>query len=267
MILHGRLMSLGGKWANAVLGDLDALRFSPEMTEPRNNLSWLFTLIGLEKEALNISEETLPDVLNLMGKHGDAIRVAKARLVEDPINLEARSNLGLVLAAAGDYAHARLILEETWQKSVMLSRDYTIAALVANRRTSGEETSIGELLAAMRGNVRRAREAGIVTNGFLWLYDVDINEGLADYLSGEQQRGLRLLARAVEKGSFIPQENAYLQVLYDDPGFAPIRAMQEDRQARERKRFLAIVCTDNPYEAVWQPTEGTCERFFTEAKN
>ena len=50
-------------------------------------------------------------------------------------------------------------------------------------------------------------------------------------------------------------------MLYDDPGFAPIRASQEARQVRERKKFLDIVCTDNPYAAVWQPAEGTCERF------
>ena len=52
-----------------------------------------------------------------------------------------------------------------------------------------------------------------------------------------------------------------LEVSYDDPGFAPIRARQEARQVRERNRFLAIVCTDNPYEAVWQPAERACERF------
>jgi hypothetical protein len=49
-----------------------------------------------------------------------------------------------------------------------------------------------------------------------------------------------------------------------DPGFAPIRTAQ---QARERKRFLAIVCTDNPYEEVWQPAEGMCERFAAESGN
>ena len=268
MMAHGRRISLGGKWANAVLGNLDALRFSPEMTGPRNNLSWLFTRLGLEKEAFNISEESLPGVLSLMGKHDDAIRIAKARSVEDPINLAARSYLGLVLAAAGDYAHARPILDEMSRKrSVMWFGAYTVAALVISRRASGEEDSIGELVAITKGNVRRARGAGIVTNGFLWYYDVDFNEGLADYLAGERQKGLRLLAKAVEKGSFISQKKAYLQALYDDPGFAPIRAMQEDRQARERVRFLAIVCTDNPYAAVWQPAEGTCEQFVAEGAN
>jgi hypothetical protein len=59
---------------------------------------------------------------------------------------------------------------------------------------------------------------------------------------------------------------AYLQTLYDDPGFATIRKMQESRQAQERNKFLAIVCTDNPYAAVWQPEEGTCERFVKEVE-
>ncbi len=86
-------------------------------------------------------------------------------------------------------------------------------------------------------------------------------EGLAAYLAGEREKGLALIAKGADDGYFIPQREAYLQALYDDPGFAPIRAMQEARQARERDRFLTIACTENPYAAVWQPAEGTCERF------
>ena len=56
-------------------------------------------------------------------------------------------------------------------------------------------------------------------------------------------------------------------MLYDDPGFAPIRESQMARQAREREKFLAIVCPDNPYVTVWQPAEGTCERFAAEGEN
>ncbi len=48
---------------------------------------------------------------------------------------------------------------------------------------------------------------------------------------------------------------------------AAVRASQEARQTRERERFLAIVCTDNPYAAVWQPAEGTCERFAATVGN
>ncbi len=96
---------------------------------------------------------------------------------------------------------------------------------------------------------------------------VDYAEGLAAYLAGEREKGLAMISKAVGDGFFIPQRDAYLQALYDDPGFAPIRAKQEARQASERERFLAIVCTDNPYEADWQPAEGTCEQFAAAGGN
>jgi hypothetical protein len=98
----------------------------------------------------------------------------------------------------------------------------------------------------------------------LLLFSVDFEEGLAAYLAGERGKGLALIARAVEDGYFILPNEAYLQTLYDDPGYAPIRAAQEARQARERNRFLTIVCNDNPYADVWQPAEGTCKKFAAE---
>jgi hypothetical protein len=148
----------------------------------------------------------------------------------------------------------------------------TAAALIAIRRDAGEEESTSELVAAIRENVRRSREAGItVTNvgGYeTFLFSsIDYQEGLAAYLAGDHKTGLALIANAIEDGTFIPQSEAYLQVLYDDPGFAPIRASQEARQARERNKLLAVVCTDNPYEEVWRPAGGTCERFAAEGSN
>ena len=128
------------------------------------------------------------------------------------------------------------------------------------RRDAGEEAEVGELVAAIRDNVRRYREAGI-TGASSNFRHTDWEEGLAAYLAGERERGLALIAKAAADGFFILPNEAYLQSLYDDPGFAPIRAMQEARQARERERFLAIICTNNPYAAVWQPAEGTCEGF------
>ena len=88
---------------------------------------------------------------------------------------------------------------------------------------------IGDLLAAIRDNIRRCREAGIIRAG---ITIVDYEEGLAAYLGGERDRGLALIAQGVEDGQFIPTREAYLQVLYDDPGFAPILATQVARQAR-----------------------------------
>ncbi len=164
------------------------------------------------------------------------------------------------------------ILEDLWQKCggritrVGQLQFSGAAALIIIRRTAGEEDDSDELITAIKDNVHRYREAGI-TRGLDIKFSVDYEEGLAAYLAGERERGLELISRASEDGMFIPQREAYLQTLYDDPGFAPIRASQEARQKRERDRFLAIVCTDNPYAAVWQPTEGTCERFTTVGAN
>jgi hypothetical protein len=139
------------------------------------------------------------------------------------------------------------------------------AALIAIRRDAGEDIGVDEILAAIMDNVRRYRETGY-TNGNHFL-SPDYEEGVAAYLAGEREQGLVLIAKAADGGFFILPNEAYLQTLYDDPGFAPIIARQEARQARERNRFLSIVCTNNPYADVWQPAEGTCERFAAEQKN
>ena len=167
--------------------------------------------------------------------------------------------------------HARPLLEEMWQRrggQVVLFGLMEIghaAALIAIRRDAGDEIGVDEILAAIKDNVRRYREAAY-TNG-TWYLSADYEEGVAAYLAGEREQGLVLIAKAADDGYFILPNEAYLQTLYDDPGFAPIIARQEARQARERNRFLSIVCTNNPYADVWQPAEGTCERFAAEQKN
>ena len=273
--LRGRRTSLGGQWTNLVLANLDALRAGASGIRQGRRLTWQFAAIGLEKESLAIFEHLEhppPYALSWLGKPEDAVTIAEARFAEDPDSRIARRDLGLALAGAGDYARARPILEELWQRSGgrVTRRDRfqadNAAALIAIRRTAGEDAEVAELVAAIRDNVRRYRAAGII-----WIYhrfsSANYEEGLAAYLAGERGKGLALIAKGVENGDFIPQREAYLQVLYDDPGFAPIRARQEARQTSERERFLAIVCTDNPYRAVWQPAEGTCERFATVGAN
>jgi len=262
---RGDLMSVGGKWANAVLGGLDALQLEPDDPNERYESALHLAILGLEKEALAISEQTPPAALSWLGKPGDAVVAAEAHLADDPNSLTARRDLGLALASAGDYARARPFLEEAWQRRGKRMAQYgwfqiaDAAALIAIRRAAGEEVGVGELVAAIRDNVRRYHDAGI-TNGPL-SYSVDYEAGLATYLAGEHELGLELIAKGANDGYFIPPSEAYLQTLYDDPGFIPIRAGQEARQIHERERLLAIVCTDNPYAAVWQLAEGTCERF------
>ena len=253
-----------------IQGILDGARMGMENPFAWNTAAWHFAVIGLEKEALAISESPQLVVLRTLGKPEDAITTAQARLAEDPESLNARSELGLALASAGDYVRARPILEQMWQRSGgrvagRLFQFDDAAALIDIRRADGEEAKVGELIAAIKDDVRRNREAGIIRARLCC--SVDYEEGLAAYLAGERERGLALIAKGLEDGYFIPPKEAYLQVLYDDPGFAPIRASQEARQRRDRDRFLDIVCTDNPYAAVWQPEEGTCEQFAATVGN
>jgi hypothetical protein len=271
----GRLMAIGGKWANLVLGDLDALQINPESS--RRALPFDLALMGLEREALSVFETIDPVVLRVLGRPKDAVLMAEKRVAENPVYVWYRRDLGLALAAAGDYVHARPLLEEMWQRrGGQVVRDGLVeighaAALIAIRRDAGDEIGVDEILAAIKDNVRRYREAGY-TNGTSsrpdsYYISADYEEGVAAYLAGEREQGLVLIAKAADGGFFILPNEAYLQTLYDDPGFAPIIARQEARQARERNRFLSIVCTNNPYADVWQPAEGTCEQFAAEGGN
>ena len=268
---RGILAGVGGKWANELLGILDALEILPEDRLLRFYLPRSLAVLGLEEEVLAVSDNPFSNSLLYLGKPGDAVTTVEAHLAEDPTSIYVRRNLGLALAAAGDYIRARPLLEEMWRKSggrvtyVGLFRVDDAAALIAIRSDAGEEAGVDELLEAIRDNVRGYHEADLT--GTTLTFNADFDEGLADFLAGEREKGLALIAKAEEKGYFILPKVAYLQTLYGDPGFAPIMSGQKVRQARERNRFLSIVCTNNPYADVWQPAEGTCEQFVAEGEN
>ncbi len=256
--IRAEAASRRGQWANGVLGDLDALSVNPGFVRAKFFLGFSFANLGLGPEAEAIFSPALPFVFSLLGRTEDAVSAAEALLAADPESLANELGLGLALAGTGDYDRARPILEEMWQRSGRrvtdggLFRTIPAAALIAARRAADGKASVGELLDAVEDNIRRYRSAGITgaRSGFF--------EGLGTYLGGDHERGLALIAQAVDEGYFFLPNAAYLEGLYGDPGFAPIRAAQDARQAEERAEFLAVVCADNPYAAVWQPSEVAC---------
>lgn len=252
-----------GHWADSVLSQLEALQAHPNSRWSGVSTASL-ALLGLENEALAADERVFPDLLSWLGKPRQAVVVAQSYLANDPHSYWILASVGRALAGAGDYAEARPYLEAAWQRHgiVFVGPRFNFehaVALLAARRAAGEEDRVAELIAAIRDNVRRYAEAGIL--GGLLFGNPDYENGLVHFLAGEDQRGLALIAQAVDDGYFIRPKEAYLQELYDHPGFAVIREKQEVRQAREREKFLSVVCAGNPYEAVWQPAEGTCEQF------
>jgi tetratricopeptide (TPR) repeat protein len=221
-------------------------------------------MMGLEQEVFMIREETGVMTLLMLGKPHKAVEMQQARYAHNPENGSVRRNLGLALAAAGDYDRARPLLEALWlEKGKRISRrgafrGHEAVALIGMRHAAGEDA--GELLEAMREYVRRLKEAGIT--GTTSVVSVDYLDGITAFLSGERETGLSMLARSVEKGAFILPNAAYLQTLYENPGFLPIKAQQKAHRAHEREQFLAVVCRENPYQEVWQPAEETCQRFL-----
>lgn len=227
-------------------------------------------MIGLEQEAGAIIDTPNPDLLLVLGRPLEAIATAEVLLAEgERNNVFAHMTLGMAYATAGDYLKARPLLENGWQQS---GKRITMGefglknavALIAIRRDAGDNKGADELLAAIRDDIRRLREAGFATTHYM---STDYEDGLAAYLTGERDKGLFLIARASKDGYFIWPKTAYLNELYEDPGFAPILEDQVVRQTREQQRFLAVVCNDNPYETFWQPAEGTCQQYTGEGGN
>ena len=263
------LSSIDGNWADSVLHGLEALRINPQHNV-RERLPVYFAAIGLEEEALAIHPRPRPFVLAMLGMPKAGLEVALTQVSEQPMDQEARRDLGLALAAAGDFEKARPILEEMWRVSngqVTFWGQFlptSAAALIAIRREAGESNTVDELLAAMTDDVRRMREADIRVLGlgeFVPINSADFEEGLVAYLGGNREIGIALLEKAVDDGFFVLPSEAYLQELYVDPLFAPIIAKQKARQARELRKFLSVVCVDNPYVRVWEPAETTCEKY------
>ena len=257
---RGWLTSRGGEWVNWLLAALDGIRIDPVDPRCRASLAMSLALIGLDEEALAIPEAPQPIVHSMLGRAADALAPVEARLAEDPNSAEPYA--GVLLASVGDYSRARPFLEEWWQRSdrrVKTGDFLRTAKLAATRRAAGDDAGVSEVVAAIRDNVRRYREAGII--GAVSRFDsADIEEGVADYYAGDRERGLASIAGAVEDGVFI-LPNGGLLPSDVGPGFDAILATQEARRKREREKFLAIVCNDNPYADFWQPMPETCEDF------
>lgn len=267
--IQGGLKGVGGRYSQRALSILDALKINPGDRLARRILAQVLAAMNLEEESLALQDTPQLKVLKILGKVDDALKHAEANLTWYSEAWSRRRDLGSLLAMAGDYTQARPILESVWKQSkgrVAMAGFFgcnEAAALIAIHRAVGEETEVGELLMAMRKDVQRLRAAGM-TGTRTFNLSADYQEGLTAFLSGKREEGLNLIAEAVEKGFFILPNEAYLQTLYSDPGFAPILAVQQARQARERKNFLTNVCTDSLYADVWQPAVGTCERLAAE---
>ena len=258
------LDAVGGHWSRLLSGSLEAWRLEPDSPGLAAAVIDGFVMLGLDAEAIGVAEDfgagTLFAAHWSLGMWEEALADAEAYYESSKGSPVAGGFIGILLAANERYEEAAPYLDDFWidlcGRKVTLRRCYTpgIASIVATRRALGKDAR--EIIAAIHDHARRLRSAGLTIN----LYDssADFDEGLALYFDQNREGGLRLMQKAATEGYFVPLGHPYLQEIYDNDGFDPIREIHESRQDSERTRFLAIVCEDNPYAAVWQPREETC---------
>jgi len=274
MVLRGVVSSLGGNWANYILVYLEVANSGTEdLTYRRGaieDMMWHLGAIGLEDEALRMADGENFMLQMWLGDPQAAVAMARAQLEETPDNLGAQISMGHALAHAGQYPEARPWLEQGWHFFSRINLEWSFSsgfglfaqALIAVLRDAGDTAGASQILKEFTEYIHRYRDAGIVLTR--WDTSMDYLEGIAAYLAGERDTGLALISKAAEDGYWIRPPAAFQLSMYQDPGFAAILEKQRVRQARERAKLLAVVCNNNPYATVWQPTEETCQRYFSE---
>jgi adenylate cyclase len=257
----GYRLGAGGNWSEGFFGELNVRRLDPENVLNSEGLQLSLSYIGLADEALAVFDETNLRALRILGRYSEAVAIAEARYAEDPESPDKLTILLEMQGFAGIYSPEILAdQQEWWDQSVTKGNMYDRIAMVGLRRAAGK--SDDEYILAMKNTAALEAEVGIK-----YYWDGQMQLGIAKFLEGHQEEGLAIVRREVESGNYFNPNVGFMQELYEHPGFAPIQAIQEAMQVRERKKLLTIVCNDNPYEEVWQPQPGTCEDFAAEQEN
>jgi len=248
--------SLDGNWADAAVAALQA-RSLATGEDRADDLSNYLAVLAFPEDAWPQLET--PNGWALRAS-GDPSRIVA--LMPDPKEVFKQWDFALALAGAGEFDRAAPLLEEIWTYFERESytdwfSEYHVMALRISRLSTGTTTANDDLLTYMRKGVELSAESGVIRNGMFW--DADFQAGITDWLDGRKESALGLIRKAVERGYFVFPNEAYLQELYDHPGFAPIMEIQRQRQERERTKFLAVVCRDNPHPDLWSPPVDACQ--------
>ncbi len=254
--------SLDGNWAEAALLALRAERDDPRGAIVDSYLVVLLAAMGLDEEALAITEHDHYLVLELLGRPEEIVAHYDQMASEQPLRQGQPWILGEAMPAAGEFERALPLLEDKWAKldglvDIPWLGANTVLALLAARTAAPDQADNAAVIAAMRESSKRYHDAGVVLCNII--YCVDYEHAIAAYLSGDLEAAKSMLMSAVERGYVIRPNHAYLEFLYDDPDMAAVFERQRELQAAQRRKFLEAVCPDNPYAEVWRPVDGSCD--------
>ena len=261
--------SIGGNWSAMANPGLELLAKNSIGTRSRYAMMYTFSALGLPRETLALSDQIPADIFIRLGMHEESVAAAEARLAKSPESASANVELVNSLAAAGEFERAIPLLENAWKSSSgRLDGAFPASSaiiLISMQKLGIDKEIARAVIVVMRDDIERARDAGFKQT-MMW-FSLDYREGIIDYFDGHESRGMALIRSAIDDGYFSPMTDGYLQTLYDDPDFAPIRQQQDQIQERERAKILNIVCTNNPYAPGWQPESETCKEFASKRKH
>jgi len=269
LVWRGARNALGGNWSSIILTYLQVASENPEgftySWAAQEDAMWALAAIGLADEALRMANGENLGATIWLGEPGAGLAAARTQADADPGSVDARFGLAEALAHEGKYSEALPLLQEDHRLMSQINPDWgngpwpnlAVQALVAALRSVGDEDQARRVLAERQYKLRQLREAGMVQT--TWDASIDYFEGITDYLAGDRGKGLELMAKGAMDGFWIRPPAAYQRALFQDPGFAPILERQRVRQARERRKVLAVVCKNNPYASIWQPLPKTCQ--------
>jgi len=248
-------------WAAGLFGYLNSYQSTQNRRFVQTRITYLLFAIGLEHEALAFIDPPPWWVLIGAGKSAEAFAVAEADAQVNGTKPWDRG-MGVALASGGNYVEALPWLQQNWDNfrgngwAFRMAQALEATALLQSHLAGGSVSDIEVIVDTINTEVQRHRVAGILGGGAYGT--TDFVAALIALQSGEREQGFTLLDAAVEQGEYVPTNQEYLRFIYDDPAFAPILAKQKANQSREREKFFAVVCTDNPYADVWVPMESTC---------
>lgn len=252
----GNLMQ--GHWADEAITRLKSLALRPSAS--LGELSSIQAVIGyrldLPADAIHTGKALSEAELHiLLGNPDQAVLLARKWHAQDQ-DLFSKYTLGTILVIVGEMEEATPLLEGVWQEWAALPSSPAPIALVAARMAAGDETEARALVTLVRKRIAQKKSAEIIDP------QLDIDQGLMLYLVGDRQAGLTVLADGVRRGGYVPPWPVPLADLMADADFAPILAMQNAKQKRERHTFLTLMCGDqNPVADSWQPLPATCADF------
>lgn len=264
--LEATVASLGGNWAEIILGDLrlrSMNRAGPRPWSVLDDLPWQLAMVDLDSEARQMAFPENEQLLMTFDWKEAAKWIRSKYSGGDEPDWGLHSSV-YVWSYIGDYSPAWSAVDEMLRnvppgerfRGITFANSYLAECFVAVLRATGDEERASQVITELLANARRYRDAGIHVT--LWEESVDYQEGVALYLSGERSRGAKLIARAAHDGYWLPKPGKFQEAMYEEPEIQEALKIQANRQARERNRLLNVVCNHNPFRSIWRPMPVTC---------